>query len=149
MESLYKPKGNQNIIDRIDQLSPMTLSQWGVMTVSQMMQHCQEPIKMAFGIIHVKPHWKSYFFAGSYKKKLTSSKLFHRDQSAIKEFIIKREPNFEEAKAGLKDLVATFAKDGHAAIKVSRHPLMGEMTYDEWDLLQWKHLDYHLKQFGV
>ncbi|KGO93757.1 DUF1569 domain-containing protein [Flavobacterium subsaxonicum] len=149
MESLYDPKGNQNILDRIDQLNPMTLSQWGVMTVSQMMQHCQEPIKMAFGILHVKPHWKSYFFASSYRKKLNSAKLFHKDQSTIQEFIIKYEPKFDVAKDGLKALVATFAKDGHAAIKATRHPLLGEMTYAEWDILQWKHLDYHLKQFGV
>ena len=149
MESLYDPKGNQNILDRIDQLNPMTLSQWGVMTVSQMMQHCQEPIKMAFGILHVKPHWKSYFFASSYRKKLNSAKLFHKDQSTIQEFIIKYEPKFDVAKEGLKTLVATFAKDGHAAIKATRHPLLGEMTYEEWDILQWKHLDYHLKQFGV
>jgi hypothetical protein len=149
MESLYDPKGNQHILDRIEQLTPMTLSLWGVMTVSQMMQHCQEPIKMAFGTLHVKPHWKSYFFASSFRKKLNSPKLFHRDQNTIKEFIIKREPDFDEAKSGLLNLVALFAKNGHAAIKATRHPLLGEMNYNEWDILEWKHLDYHLKQFGV
>lgn len=127
----------------------MTLSQWGVMTVSQMMQHCQEPIKVAYGTLHIKPHWKSYFFARFARKKLETPQFYHRDQSAIKEFIIKYEPDFEKAKAGLKDLVSRFAKEGHAAIKVTRHPLLGELSYHEWDVLQWKHLDYHLKQFGV
>jgi hypothetical protein len=149
MESLFDPKGNQNILDRIDQLSPITLSQWGKMTVSQMLLHCQKPIDLAYGTLHIAPHWKSYFFAKSYRKKLADPKLFHKDQSAIKEFIIKNEPKFDEAKQGLKDLVSKFARDGHKAIRATRHPLMGEMTPEEWDILQWKHLDYHLKQFGV
>ena len=149
MESLYHPQGNQNIIDRINQLSPITLSQWGKMTVSQMLLHCQKPIDVAYGTLHIAPHWKSYFFGAARRKKLSDPKLFHKDQSTIKEFIIKHEPNFETAKEQLKNLVSIFAKDGHAAIKNSRHPLMGEMTPEEWDILQWKHLDYHLKQFGV
>ena len=149
MESLYDPQGNQNILDRIDSLSPITLSQWGKMTVSQMLLHCQKPIDVAYGTLHIAPHWKSYFFGASRRKKLSDPKLFHKDQSTIKEFIIKHEPKFDEAKQGLKERISVFAKDGRDAIKVTRHPLMGEMTPEEWNILQWKHLDYHLKQFGV
>jgi hypothetical protein len=139
MESLFDPQGNQNILDRIDNLSPITLSQWGKMTVSQMLLHLQKPIDLAYGKLHIAPHWKSYFFAKSYRKKLNDPK----------EFIVTHEPKFEEAKQSLKESVAVFARDGHKAIKTTRHPLMGEMTPGEWDILQWKHLDYHLKQFGV
>jgi hypothetical protein len=149
MESLFDPQGNQNILDRIDNLSPITLSQWGKMTVSQMLLHLQKPIDLAYGKLHIAPHWKSYFFAKSYRKKLNDPKLFHKDQSTIKEFIVTHEPKFEEAKQSLKESVAVFARDGHKAIKTTRHPLMGEMSPSEWDILQWKHLDYHLKQFGV
>lgn len=27
--------------------------------------------------------------------------------------------------------------------------LWGKMTYEDWDKLMWKHIDHHLKQFGV
>ena len=149
MESLYSLQGNQNILDRIEQLTPITLSQWGKMTVSQMLLHCQMPLKVANGTLHIKPHWKSYFFGSSRRKKLEDPKFFHKDQTTIKEFIITHEPNYNEAKNGLKELIGTFAKEGHKVIKVTRHPLLGEMSPEEWDILQWKHLDYHLKQFGV
>ena len=29
------------------------------------------------------------------------------------------------------------------------HPFFGRMTGEEWDRLLWKHLDHHLRQFGV
>jgi hypothetical protein len=29
------------------------------------------------------------------------------------------------------------------------HPFFGPMTQQEWETLMWKHLDHHLRQFGV
>lgn len=150
MKSLFNPKDNKDIIDRIEQLTPITLSQWGKMTVSQMLKHCQQPIKVAQGTLKLKSNWLiSFFFAKSAKKQLTDSQPLKRDLPTSKEFIINYEPNFEETKKGLIELVAKFAEEGEASIKITKHPFFGEMTKREWDTLQWKHLDHHLKQFGV
>lgn len=150
MKSLFNPKDNTDIINRIEQLTPITLSQWGKMTVSQMLKHCQQPIKVAQGTLKLKSNWLiSFFFAKSAKKQLTDSQPLKKDLPTSKEFIINYEPNFEEAKKGLIELVTKFSEEGEAAIKVTKHPFFGEMTLKEWDALQWKHLDHHLKQFGV
>lgn len=29
------------------------------------------------------------------------------------------------------------------------HPTFGRMTLHDWDVLQYRHLDHHLRQFGV
>ncbi len=29
------------------------------------------------------------------------------------------------------------------------HPFFGNLNSEEWDTLNWKHLDHHLRQFGV
>lgn len=150
MESIFDPKGNQNIIDRIQTLTPIRLSQWGKMTVSQMLLHSQMPIKVAFGTLEVKPQpILSFLFGKSAKKKLTSKQPFGKGSPTAKEFIIKHEPDFEKSKKELIELVSVFAKEGHAAIKIDKHPFFGHMTHHEWDLLQWKHLDHHLRQFGA
>ncbi|MNJ98154.1 hypothetical protein D3C87_159170 [compost metagenome] len=150
MKSLFNPNDNKDIINRIEQLTPITLSQWGKMTVSQMLKHCQQPIKVAQGTLKLKSNWLiSFFFAKSAKKQLTDSQPLKKDLPTSKEFIINYEPNFEEAKKGLIELVTKFSEEGEAAIKVTKHPFFGEMTLKEWDALQWKHLDHHLKQFGV
>lgn len=149
MQSLFDTGGNRKIIERIEGLTPITLSQWGKMTVSQMLLHCQQPIKVAHGTLQLKPNLMSFLFGKAAKKKLSAPQPFRRGLPTVKEFRITHEPDFETAKKELIELVSKFAVEGHAAIKNKKHPFFGEMTMEEWDLLNWKHLDHHLKQFGV
>lgn len=149
MESIFSPVDNKNLIERIEKLTPITLSQWGKMTVSQMMEHCQQPIKVAHGTLKLKSNWMSFLFGKMMKKKLLERKPFAHGMPTVKEFKILHEPDFESAKKELVYLVTLFADKGHACIKNTKHPFFGEMTMQEWDVLQWKHLDHHLKQFGV
>ncbi|NDI99195.1 DUF1569 domain-containing protein [Flavobacterium sp. LaA7.5] len=149
MESVFDAQGNQKLVTRIEKLTPITLSEWGKMTVSQMMEHCQQPIKVAYGTLNLKSNWMSFLFGKMMKKKLLESKPFAHNMPTVKQFKIEHEPDFETAKKELIALVTTFATEGHASIKSVKHPFFGEMTMEEWDALQWKHLDHHLKQFGV
>lgn len=150
MESLFDPKGNRHIIERINQLSPITLSQWGKMTVSQMLLHCQQPIKVAFGTLHLKPNWLlKLLFGKAAKTQFMNTGTFKRDMPTVKEFRITHEPDFEKSRNQLIELVQQFADKGPAIIKLKKHPLFGDMSINEWDLMQWKHLDHHLRQFGV
>ncbi|AXG74657.1 DUF1569 domain-containing protein [Flavobacterium arcticum] len=149
MESVFDTQGNQKIVARIEKLTPITLSQWGKMTVSQMMEHCQQPIKVANGTLNLKSNWMSFLFGKMMKKKLLESKPFAHGMPTVKEFRIAHEPDFESTKKELIDLIIAFTNEGHASIKNPKHPFFGEMTMEEWDILQWKHLDHHLKQFGV
>lgn len=149
MQSIFHPSDNKELIDRIHKLSPITLSQWGKMTVSQMLKHCQQPINVSNGTLILKANWMSFLFGKMAKKKLSGPKPFTRDLPTLKEFVITGEPDFELSKKELIALIEVFAADGHNAIKNKKHPLFGEMTMEEWDFLQWKHLDHHLKQFGV
>lgn len=150
MESIFDPSANQRIIERIEQLTPITLSQWGKMTVSQMLVHCQQPIKVAQGTLDVKPNWLlKFLFGKSTKKKFMKAPAFGRGLPTVKEFKITYEPDFENSRKELIGLVGKFANEGHGAVKVTDHPFFGPMTMTEIDVLQWKHLDHHLKQFGV
>lgn len=149
MQSVFEPKSNDLLVARIDKLTPIILSQWGKMTVSQMLEHCQQPIKVSQGTLILKPNWMSFLFGKMMKKKLANPQPFARNMPTVKEFQIAHEPDFETAKADLIVLVKQFSEQGHAAIKNTKHPFFGEMTMQEWDYLQWKHLDHHLRQFGV
>jgi hypothetical protein len=30
-----------------------------------------------------------------------------------------------------------------------KHPVFGKLTKEQWSKATWKHIDHHLKQFGV
>ena len=47
MQSLFNPEAYKEIKDRLNSLTPEAEKQWGKMTVSQMLHHCQKPILIA------------------------------------------------------------------------------------------------------
>ena len=49
----------------------------------------------------------------------------------------------------LGSLLKKFVEKGEAGISKEVHPFFGKLTTAEWDTLQWKHLDHHLRQFGA
>ncbi|HVG42870.1 MAG TPA: DUF1569 domain-containing protein, partial [Chitinophagaceae bacterium] len=66
-----------------------------------------------------------------------------------KEYVVAEECNFENEKTRLKNLVHRFSVLGSKLDKVPQHPFFGKLTADEWANLAYRHLDHHLRQFGV
>ena len=54
IRNLFDPVVKQDIIDRINKLTPTTQRRWGKMDVSQMLSHVQLPISCAYGTHQVK-----------------------------------------------------------------------------------------------
>lgn len=149
MSSVFHPEENLKIINRINALTPITHNEWGTMNVSQMLVHCQMPIKVAFGETTIKVGWITSFFAKFIKKSFIGNDPLRKDLPTAKEFIIKGHPNFDESKAALILMITKFSEEGPNAIKNKKHPFFGPLTDEEWGHLHWKHLNHHLKQFGA
>ena len=64
MKSLFSAEDNQEIIDRINRLTPQTPARWGKMNVSQMITHCQQPLKVAYGELKEKQSFTGRLFGG-------------------------------------------------------------------------------------
>jgi Protein of unknown function (DUF1569) len=149
MKSLFNASDNTEIIKRINKLNSKSGSEWGKMNVSQMLAHAQVPLQVAFGEVILKRGILGILFGKIAKKKLTGDQNFKKSMPTDKSFVVSDSRNFEEEKDKLIKLVQRFVNEGTAAITKDPHPFFGEMTTEEWDKLQWKHLDHHLRQFGV
>jgi len=68
--------------------------------------------------------------------------------SAAPELRITNAAEFAAERVRVQDLVTQFAGVGDPAAAVA-HSLFGVLTRDEWARLQHRHLDHHLRQFGV
>ncbi len=147
--SLYDKRQVQAIIVRIDKLVPDTTALWGKMTVAQMIAHCQKPLMVALGKHQIKRGLLAMLFGKMAKRKLSSPEPFKHNLPTEKSFIIKDAVNFEEEKAKLKQYLIEFSELGQAGKLPPTHPFFGKLTSSEWDVLQYKHLDHHLRQFGV
>jgi hypothetical protein len=149
MKSLFNTEDNHEIVERINKLTPAAERQWGKMHVNQMLSHCQRPLRVAFGELKLKRGIISFLFGKIARKKLTGPAPFKKGLPTDHNFIVKDNPDFESSKRNLISLTKRFAEKGEAAIAHEYHPFFGKLTVKEWDILQWKHLDHHLRQFGV
>lgn len=149
MNSVFDPKINADFIARIQQLRPDSTALWGKMTVDQVVLHMQVPIQVAFGEVKLKRGLIGLLFGGMAKKQLLKPEPFKHNQPTHPRFRVNIHPDFEAERQKLITLVKRFAVEGPNVLTKEAHPLFGEMTVEEWDTLQWKHLDHHLRQFGV
>lgn len=149
MKSLFDPIDNLEIIKRINNLNEKSTAEWGSMTVSQMLWHAQKPLQVAHGELKLKRGLIGFLFGKLAKKKLINDAPFEKNLPTVPSFKNKEDPPFEETRDDLINIVRRFAEKGPEGIVKDPHPFFGPMTIQEWDTLQWKHLDHHLRQFGV
>jgi len=149
MNSIFDKAGNEVMVARINSLTPESKALWGKMSAGQMCKHCSLAVEVAFAKQDLKVNFLMRLLGKMLKKKVLYGGSLRKESPTAKEFIITEYFDLEDAK---KDLIANFSRfaaEGKASIKLMKHPFWGDMTYEEWDLLMWKHLDHHLMQFGV
>jgi len=147
MKSLFEPQAFIEIKNRLNQLYEDSERKWGEMTVSQMMHHCQGPLNIILGKndYGFKPNWlvKMLFKKAMYNDTLWKKGL--RTTKALKET---QERHFFTEKENLETLLEEF--QSHRELQNWRpHPTFGKFTKEQWGKLQYKHLDHHLRQFGL
>lgn len=147
MPSIFNKTDNQDIISRIEKLTPNTPALWGKMTVDQMLKHINEAMLVAFGENEIKVNFLMRFLGKVMKNKVFNSD-FKKNSPTAKEFIFTEKYDFDASKNELVKNFSRFA-EGHQSIRLTNHPFWGKMTSEDWDKLMWKHMDHHLKQFGV
>jgi len=149
VKNLFDPSVKQEIIERINKLTPQTQGQWGKMNVSQMLAHCQVPMEVGLGERSLKQGLMGKLFGRIAKRQLLSDAPIKKNLPTDPSFLVKDERNFEKEKQLLHSLIDRFANADAVAIAQKPHPFFGVMTSDEWGKLMWKHLDHHFKQFGA
>ncbi len=150
MKSLFNQQHANEFIERINKLTPATKAHWGKMNVSQMLHHSQIPLNIASGALQIKPNpIIKFLFGKRAKKQLVSAEDFKKNLPTFKEGIVSDEREFEKEKSTLISLINKFQTSGEGGLIKTPHPFFGELSKSEWDALETKHLDHHLRQFGV
>lgn len=141
---------SNGVIDRIDQLTTDSNALWGTMNVSQMLAHCCVTYEMAFDNIHSKPNpLMRLVLKWIVKDYVVSEKQYQKSSKTAPAFIIKEEKNFQVEKERLKKYLQKTVEVGPSFFDGKESLSFGKLTIQEWNNMFYKHLDHHLKQFGV
>ena len=147
IKNLFDAAVKQEIAERISKLTVSTQHQWGKMDVAQMLAHVQIPMEVAFGTTTVKGNWLMKLILPLFKKALYDEKPWKQGLPTDKTFIMTgQSKDFEKEKNQLLDKINHFSESNMINEK---HPVFGKLTKEQWSKATWKHIDHHLKQFGV
>ncbi len=146
MKSLFEESVYTEILERIDLLHENSERQWGKMTMGQMAWHCQFPL--AIGIKNKDKGNGNFFVKLFFKKQMYNEKPFRKNLPTAPNLKATVPKDVTVEKAKLKELVCQFY-ECRSRTSWNPHPLFGKFTHQQWGQVQYKHLDHHLKQFGV
>jgi hypothetical protein len=149
MRSIFNNDDKNEILNRIDQLHPDSKPMWGKMSVSQMLAHCVVPTKISAGEIQNRRNIFGILFGKIAKKKMVGPDPFKKNLPTDPSFIIKHQPDFYKIQEELKATIERLYTTDKTQLLQRKHPFFGKMTLEEWGLLNYKHFDHHLRQFGV
>ena len=150
MKNVFKAEDTQELINRINQLTPKTQGKWGKMSVSQMLAHCCVAYEMAYTDKHKKPNFFVKFMLKLFVKNgVVGPKPYPQNGQTAPAFIIKDERDFNKEKERLVNYLTQTQELGADHFHNKESHSFGPLTKDEWNVLFYKHLDHHLTQFGV
>jgi hypothetical protein len=144
------PSAHAALVARLQALTPLNQRQWGKMTAGQMVVHCADQLRVSRG-----------------EKAVTSMRIPDFLKPLVKWLFVTRLKEFKPNMQTLKELdsqagmtpTTTFEADRQQLLALLNpaqygpagveHPVFGHLSREEFGQVTWKHLDHHLRQFGV
>jgi hypothetical protein len=150
MKSLFDKDTHAEMLERLAKLTPECKREWGKMSPSQAMEHTARVLEMATSDEQpIKQIFLGKALAWIFKGQFLGEKPFRKNAPTGPDYVIADQPDFEATRARLKALIDKFNSMGEAKLDGNVHPFFGKLTGKQWGETQYKHVDHHLRQFGV
>ncbi|MFL5549729.1 MAG: DinB family protein [Gemmatimonadaceae bacterium] len=146
-KTLSDARARQELLDRLERLSPDARPLWGRMSAPQMLAHLADWMLMAKGDLNTAA--KKRILRYPVVKQLVIYWLpWPKGVPTAPELLGRTPLEWAIERAAVRQHVQSFAKlDPKAAWP--DHPAFGKITPRAWGVLGYRHMDHHLRQFGV
>ncbi len=150
MRNLFEPAAVKEVKERVALLRPDSAGLWGKMNAAQAMAHCSVGVECALGDMLPPRELVGRIIGRIIKPKvLGGDEPLRRNSPTMKSLVVADERDLEIERHRLCGLIDRFAAGGPAGCTSHPHAFFGPLTPEEWATLMYKHLDHHLRQFGV
>lgn len=150
MKNLYEAATVEEVKGRAARLAPGCERQWGKMNAPQALAHCSAGLEWAVGDV-VPPR----IFIGRILGPIVKPMVFknddplRRNSPTAKSLVMADERDMRTERERFLGLLDRFVKSGPEGCTRHPHSFFGRLTPQEWATLMYKHVDHHLRQFGV
>lgn len=147
MKSLWQPAVRAALLARAARLTPEHRPRWGRMTADQMVSHLVQTCRMGTGELPVRPvklftrHWPLNVLIAYFMP-------FPRNLPTVKPLIARAPQGIARDLATLAECLEAFARSRERT-DWPEHPALGRLSGQAWARLGYRHMDHHLRQFGV
>jgi hypothetical protein len=150
MKNLFEAARTEEIKKRLVQLRPDSERQWGKMNAAQAVAHCSRGLELALGD-RMPPRMLLGRIIGQMVKPkvMGNDEPLRRNSPTVKGLVIQDERDLGMERERLRGLIDRFAAAGPKGCTTHPHSFFGRLSPEEWAILMYKHLDHHLRQFGV
>ncbi|MBB5317948.1 DUF1569 domain-containing protein [Tunturibacter empetritectus] len=150
MRSLFEARAVEQIKERLARLQPDCQREWGTMTPGQAMAHCAGSMELAVGD-RIPPRMLLARIMGRVVKPMAlgNDRLMRRGSPTSRDLLVQDRRDLGTERERLGRLIDRFVVAGPKGCTVHPHSFFGRLTPEEWAELMYKHLDHHLRQFGV
>ena len=149
MNNLFNPADRESLSRRLASLDPASPRQWGKMDPAQMLQHCSRGLEAALGDRITEQLFLGKLLAPLVKGLALGPRNFSRNAPTHPTFVISDRREFDGELTRLATILDRFVQRGPEGIGRFPHAFLGRISGQEWGRLMYKHLDHHLRQFGV
>jgi hypothetical protein len=152
MSTLFNNDVRASVTARVRRLRPDSARQWGRMTPHQMLCHSSDAFKMALRDREVAPVPMTFkpllkFVALTLPMQWPRARI--KTVPEAEQGVGGTPPTeFEGDRAELLALIERFGS-ARAEQLCPVHPVFGSMTAELWGRWAYRHMDHHLRQFGV
>ena len=149
MKNLFDAARVEEVKQRIARLRPDSQRQWGKMNAPQAVAHCSRGLELALGNLR-PPRVLLGRIMGQIKPKVfENDEPLRGNTPTVKGLVIQDERDLATERARLYGVIERFVAAGPEGCTTHPHSFFGPLTPQEWAILMYKHLDHHLRQFGV
>ena len=151
MKNIFEADVTNEVINRINALTPSSQPKWGKMNVAQMLAHCSVSYEYVFEEDkYEKPKGiKKALLKLFVKGVVVSDKPYKKNGRTAPDFLITDERVFDAEKDRLINFIRRTQELGGKYFNNKDSHSFGPLTTSEWNNMFYKHLDHHLTQFDV
>jgi len=145
--SLSNELARKELLDRLERLTPETTPLWGKMTAPQMLAHLADWMLMAKGELKAAAINRPLRYA-PLKQFVIYWLPFPKNVATAPELKGRKPLEWAVERAAVRRHVQSFENMDPKATW-PEHPVFGKMTPKAWCVFAYRHMDHHLRQFGI
>jgi hypothetical protein len=145
--NLFQEKDRKKLLQRLGHLHPQAPRKWGCMQVEQMVWHLRIQLELALGMRPDNFRWH-YLSIPPIRWIALYAIRWPKGSRTPEPMKVNASTHIRDLHAELTLLLLRL-EEVSAAKTLKPHPHFGKMSKDQWGRLIWKHIDHHLRQFGV